>query len=63
MFIVNGRYGAYGTYYAGNIRSGHVPGGLLFRISAKILDALAYFGFYMFALGFKTDPVMTSLAF
>lgn len=50
------------TYYFGNLLFDHVYGEPLFRLMAKILDPLAYFGVYKFSLHTETDPVLTSLA-
>lgn len=46
MFIVNDKDGACLICYTGSLRFDHVSWGLLFRLPAKILDSLVYFGLY-----------------
>lgn len=62
MLIVNARDGARSMYYTANYRFDHVFGGLLFQLSAMILDTVVNFGLYGFAIRIGTDPKLTALA-
>lgn len=60
MPFTNTRNGVCPSYYTYHERLDHIGGSLLFRFPVKILDALKYFGLYMFAHRMGTDPLIRS---
>lgn len=49
------------TYYSRNIQFDSVSGGLLFRLPARILDALSYYGLHKVSVRMDMDPMLTAL--
>lgn len=57
-FIMNAKDKNDLNYYTGSHRFDHASGGMLFPLSVRIIDALACFGLYMFALQIWTNRVL-----
>lgn len=62
MFVVSSKNVSASWYYTFNPMFDHLNGGVLFRLSDKILDVLMYVGLYRFELSLGTDPVRIALA-
>lgn len=60
---MNAEDGACQIHYTSNLRFFYVSGELLFWLPEKSLDAMAYYGFYKFALCMGTDLMLRALAF
>lgn len=63
MVILNSKGEACSVFYTRNLRLDYVSGGLLFRLSAKLVDPLVYSGLLKFALPMGTDSLLTVIAF
>lgn len=61
IFVLKVKDKACSTHYKGNLLFDHVSGGPPFRLPARILDGLVYFGLYECALRMKGNYVVDSL--